>query len=822
MQAGTGPRHTRRVGQWTEFLAQDVRVAWRSACAHRVFTAIVVLTIALGIGANTAIFSVVDAVLLRPLPFAHGERIVSLWDTNPDKTVLRFGVSLPDFRDWKARTHSFTDMALYAGGLTSIAGRDGPESATWLVVTPKFLDVLGVHPMLGRSFGPDDARGETSNAVLISYGFYLRHFGGHRSALGSQLSINGRLRTVIGVLPRSADLLGPAFVGAPLDVITVVEFTTYSAVERHAQHLFGAIARLKPGVTVDAARADLYSVEVQVAHENPEIAGWTASLFRLSEDLSLGTRAPLLVLLGAAVLVLLIACANVANLLLVRGAARGREIAVRQALGASRGRLVTQLVVESVLLAAAGAAIGVAMAGVALRTLGDAIPAGVIPRTGGFGLDAGVIAFALGLSLCSAVLFGLWPAVRASLPSLGRALRDGGRGNTGDGRAHRTRRLLVIGELSLTVVLAVCAALVAKSLARMMRVDPGFRPEHAITAQITLGSGYPDSTGIAFYRSLLNDLDARPDIIAAGATDTPPLVGGGVFTSIRLVGQPPRPPNDPLMSTIRFVTPGFFRAMGMRMLGGRDVAWDEAAPTIVLSQTAARTFWPAASVIDQQIAFNTQPAGYQIVGEVNDAAQTSLASPPAPVVYVSMRRSVRLLHTMTLVVRGRGNAASLTPIVREAVHDIDPGLPIYNVQTLQSIVDHSVAQPRLNGALMAVFAIAALLLAALGLYGVVSYSVTQRRQELGLRVALGAQPGAVLRLVLGEGIALASIGIAIGGVGAFFAARIIRSWLFGIGPADPASFAGVAVLLAGVAIAASYLPARRASRVSPLTAMRGD
>ena len=454
--------------------------------------------------------------------------------------------------------------------------------------------------------------------------------------------------------------------------------------------------------------------------------------------------------------------------------------------------------------------------------LRGAIPAGVVPRTGGFGLDASLIAFALALSLCSAVLFGLWPAVRASLPSLARSLRDGGRGNTGDGRAHRTRRLLVVGELSLTVVLAVCAVLVAQSLARMMRVDPGFRPEHAITAQITLGAGYPDSTGIAFYRSLLNDLSARPDIVAAGATDTPPLVGGGVFTSIRLVGQPPRPPNDPLMSTIRFVTPGFFRAMGMRMIGGHDVAWDEAAPTIVLSRTAARTFWPNASAIDQQIAFNTQPTGYQIVGEVNDAAQTSLASPPAPVVYVSMRRSVRLLHTMTLVVRGRGDAASLTPIVREAVHGIDPGLPIYNVQTLQSIVDQSVAQPKLNGTLMGVFAGAALLLAALGLYGVVSYSVTQRRQDLGLRVALGAQPGAVLRLVLGEGVALAAAGIAIGTVGALFGARLIRSWLFGIGPADPSSFVLVAVLLAAVALAASYLPARRAARVSPLIAMRGD
>ncbi len=808
--------------RWAQAAADDARYTLRLMRRWPGFTAIVTLSLALGIGSATTVFSVVDAVILRPLPFAHGERLVSLWDTNPDKSVPRFGVSLPDFRDWQARTRSFADMALYATGFATLRGRGEPESVASLFVTRSFLDVLGLEPALGRAFGPDDERGEASNTVMLSYGFWRRRFGSDPRVIGTTVAVSGRARTVIGVLPPEAELLGPGLVGAPLDVVSVVEPSIYPRVELHAQHLFGAIGRLKAGVPLAQARTELAQVEAQVAAENPMIAGWTASVFPLAEDFSLGTRQPVLLLLAASGLLLLIACINVASLLLVRGAARARETAARQALGASRGRLVGQFAVESLILALTGGALGVVAGTVAERSVRAMVPFGVIVRAADIGLDARVVAFALGLTVATALGFGLLPAVRASAGDVSDGLREGGRANTGGRRSQRSRRALVVAEVSLAVVLLVCAGLVVQSLRLLLRVDPGFRPEHTMSAQVTLGRDYPDSSPVVFYRTLLADLEGRAGIEAAGATDTPPLTGGGIFTSIRLIGEPPRPPDRPLMSTIRLATPGFFRAMGMRVLAGHDFEWSEAGPSIVVSEAAARAFWPGRAATGRQIAFNVQPTGLPVVGVVNDARQASLATAPAPVVYVSMRRYAPLIRTMTVVVRGRGDDATLAAAIRAAVHDVDPGLPLYNVQPLTAIVDSSTAQTRLDALLLAVFAAAALLLAALGIYGVVSYSVTQRRQEIGVRMALGAAPSSVLRLVLGEGALLAVVGVVLGGLGAAAATSLVQAWLFGIERGDPATYAGVAAGLVVVAILASLVPARRAMRVDPATALRAE
>ncbi|HEX7939472.1 MAG TPA: ABC transporter permease, partial [Gemmatimonadaceae bacterium] len=635
--------------------------------------------------------------------------------------------------------------------------------------------------------------------------------------------LNGRPRTVIGVLPADAQLMGAAFLGAPLDVMTVVELTSFPRVERHAQHLFGALARLKPGVTLEQARADLLGVETQVAKENPEIAGWTASVFPLTEDLSLGTKQPLLILLAASGLLMLIACINVANLLLVRGATRAREIAVRQALGASRQRLVSQFVVESLILALGGGALGVLIAAGALNVIRGMIPFGVIVRAEDIALNGPVLAYAVLLSVVTALAFGLWPAVRASTLGLSSTLREGGRGASGANRSARARRVLVVAEVSVALVLVVCAGLVWQSVQNMLHVDPGFRVEKTVTAQITLGrDAYPDSAPVQFYRTLLANLEARPDIEAAGATDTPPLGGGGIFTSIRLIGEPPRPPDQPLMSTIRSVTPGFFRAMGMRMLSGHEMEWSAGGNTMILSEAAAKAFWPKQSILEKQIAFRLDTIGIPIVGEVSDARQTSLTAAPAPVVYISMQRYMKVFRTMTLVVRGRGDVASVVGTIRKAVHELDANVPLFNVQTMRDIVDASTAQARLNIALLGVFAVAALLLASMGIYGVVSYSVTQRWQEIGVRMALGAKPLDIVRLVLSEGASLAVIGVGIGLVGAFFATRLIQSWLFEVGRSDPATFASVAVGLVLVSLLASFVPARRATKVDPLLAMRSD
>ena len=803
-------------------IVHDARLALRLMRRFPLFSAIVVLTIALGVGATAAIFSAVDAVVLRALPFRNGDRLVSLWDTNPDGSVPRFGVSYPDFRDWQIRTRSFEDMAMYVGGVTTLVAPEGAESVAGLRVTSNFLTVLGITPTLGRGFGADDERGEASSSVIISYGYWQRRFGGDRGIIGRVVSVSGRPRTIIGVLPSDAQLLGAAFLGAPLDVMMVVELSSYANVQRHAQHLFGAIGRLKRGVSLTEARAELLRTEKEIAGENPEITGWTASVFYLTDDLSLNSKQPLLILLAASGLLLLIACINVANLLLVRGAARARETAVRRALGASRGRLVEQFVVEAVILGVLGGALGIAVAAIAVRVIRGMLPFGVIARAEDIGLNWHVMVFTFLLSIGAALLFGLWPALRPGRADASLSLGLRSRTAVGGGARGVTRRALVVAEMSLALVLLICAGLVSQSVRRMLRVDPGFRADHVVTATVTLSSSYNDTAAVAFYRTLLTSLEARPGIEAAGAADTPPLGGGGIFTSIRLIGEPPRPPDRPLMSTIRSVTPGYFRALGMNVLRGHDLEWDEPTTSMVLSKSAADAFWAGQDVVGKQIAFNTQPNGLPIVGEVSDTRQQSLATAPAPIVYVSMRRYARLFKNLTLIVRGRGPIGSTVATMREALREADPSLALYNVQTMTSIVDQSTAQQRMNIALLGVFALAALMLATLGIYGVVSYSVAQRRQEIGIRMTLGAQPTDIIRLVLGEGARMAGVGALLGIAGALFATRLVQSWLFEIGAVDPLTFACAAIGLVVVALLATYVPAKRATNVDPLVTIRAE
>ena len=807
------------LGRW---LVQDARHGVRRLRDAPGFSAIVIVTLALGLGAGTALFSVVDTVLLRPLPFAQDERLVMLYASNPDKSVPRFGVSYPDYRDWREQTRSFGDMALFASGSMVLQAPDGPQRVGGLFVSRNFFDVLGVRPFLGRLFGPEDERGESSTSLVLGYGYWQDRFGGDRSILGRTIEVNGRMRTIIGVLPPEVGLLGPAFLGERLGAVTVVEPSIYPRVENHAQHLFGSVARLKPGVTLEQARADLYATEVNIAAANPVIAGWTASVFPLRGELSLGTREPLLVLLAAAGLVLLIGCINVANLLLARGAARQRELSLRQALGATRGRLVVQLLTESLVLSLAGGLLGVAIADAGLRALRGSIPPGLFVRADDIRLDGSALSMALALSLLTALVSGLWPAIKVSVPALATSLRGGGHGSVGGPQAQRARRALVVAEVALALVMLVGASLVVESLRHMTQVDPGFRPERLVTAQVSLGARYPGADQVPLYRTLLTDLEGRPGIEAAGATDTPPLVAGGFFTSIHLVGMPPRPDNQPLMCSIVTATPGYFRAMGQPLLQGREMDWSDPQPTIVLSESAARAFWPGESPLGHRIAIGADTLGNEIVGVAGDTRRTSLSTPPVPVVYVAMQRYAALLRSASLVVRGRGDVATIVAATRAAVHDADPALPLYNVQTMQEVVDQSIAQPRLEASLMTLFGVVALLLAGFGLYAVISYSVVHRRQELGVRMALGATRRDVLRLVLSEGAALAAIGIAFGVVGALGATRLMESWLFGVSRTDVPTYAAVAAGLLAIALAACYAPARRATKVDPLVVMRGD
>jgi putative ABC transport system permease protein len=805
-----------RGGRMLEAMSHDARYAFRVARRFPAFTSIVLLTLGITIGANTAIFSVVDTVLFRPLPFPRGEELVLLYAQNPDKSLPRFSVSYADFLDWRTQTRGFTDIAAYASSsLTFVAGDDAQRLAG-LSVTNNFFDVLRTRPRLGRLFRNGDAESETDNEIVLTYGFWQRQFGADSTIVSRQVKVGGGTRTVIGVLPPEFDLDGRL-----LDVLTVLSPASIPNVESHGQHTVSVVGRLRPGVTLDAAQQDLAAVAARVAEANPSIAGWSANVFSLRDELVQGLKNPLLVLLAAAGLVLLIGCINVANLLLTRSALREREVVLRQALGASRGRLVGQLLVESAELALGGALLGLLIAKLTLPVILRVAPIGLLPDT--IGLDHRVLGFALALTVVTTVLVGLWPALSATRTRLAGSLRDGGRSSSSGMRTLRARRSLVVAETSLALVLLICAGLVLQSLDHIMSVDPGFRPDRVVSMRVSLpGPRYDDSTQVRFFRDLQSRLESRGGIESVGAANTPPISAGGIVTNIRLIGMPQRS-GEKMMGAATAIIPGYFRTLGMPVLQGRDVAWSDPQPMLVVSQSAARQFWPAQSPIGKRIGFGPRDTvGLEVVGVVGDSHSRGLTADAPAMIYMSYAGAARLARTMTLVVRGRGDVGAVVATTKQALREIDPTLALFSIRSVRDVVDQSVGQPRLNTTLLASFAVVAVVLAIIGIYGVVSYSVAQRTQEIGVRMALGAGQRDVLRLILREGAALATLGVVLGVAGAYAATPLIRSWLFGIERTDPRTTVAAAIGLVVIALGASYLPARRASRVDPLVAMRGD
>ena len=808
-----------RRGNTIDMIAQDARYALRMSRRFPMFTAIVVLTLGIAIGANTAIFSVVNAVLLRPLPFPNGDRLTFLFAQNPDKSLPRFSASYADFLDWRKETHAFAGMSAYTGAsLTLLTDRE-PIRLSQISATSDFFDVLQARPLLGRLYRGDEPALETSGEIILGYGFWQRQFAGDANIVGRTMKVgaNGTARTVIGVLPKEFTLDGNAF-----DVVTVFDPTGYPAIESHSQHMLNVVGRMKPGVTLAAAQQDLEAVAQRLAEQYPDIKGWSANVFSVRDELVRTIRSPLLVLFAAAGLVLLIGCINVANLLITRSTLREREVAMRQALGASRKRLVTQLLVESSELALGGAVLGLIVGKFAVAMIVRTAPTGLLPAD--TSLDARVLGFALAVTLLTTIIVGLWPALRATNSQLTPSLRDGGRSSTGGTRALRVRRSLVIAEVSLALVLLICAGLVVQSLRHMLEVDPGFNADHVVTMRVSLtGQRYNDSTQLRFFRDLQTQLDSRGGIESSGAANTPPISGGGIVTGVRPFGME-RPSNEPQMSAVTAVTPGYFRTMDMRLLQGRDVAWtDVGRATLVISQSAANAYWPGRSPIGKRIAFGQRDTiGLEIVGMVGDTHIRGLSADAPPMLYMHYQGAASIARSMSLVVRGRGDLASITATTKAVLQEVDATLPLFNPRAVSDLVDQSVGQPRLNTTLLTMFAVVALVLAAIGIYGVISYSVTQRTQEIGVRVALGAQQGDILGLVLREGVVLAIVGVIIGVGGAFIATPLIRTWLFGIGQSDVPTIAGTSAALVLVALLASYLPARRATRVDPLAAMRTD
>jgi putative ABC transport system permease protein len=800
-----------------ETVAQDLRYALRTMRKTPAFTAVVILTLGLGVGATSAIFSIVNAVLLRPLPYDNEKSLVRVYSAPPGDKMPRFSVSVPDYLDFKARNRVFADMAMWLNSTMTLSGGGEPERLSAIVSSDNLFTLMGVRPLYGRLF----LRGESEHpdGVVLSYGVFARRFGSDSTLIGRRITLNSTAKTVIGVLPPSFRLYT-----RDVDVWAPVAVSQIPKYENRANHLLRVIARLRPGVTVADAQRDIRRVAANLATEYArDNEGWKANVFAVRNEIVGDLTRPLMILLTASGLVLLIACINVANLQLTRSAGRGRELAVRRALGASRGRLVAQMLSESLAYALLGAALGVALGILGTRVLVALAPAG-INRLDEVALDTRVFGFAMVVALFTGLLFGLWPALRSSNPHIGGALRDGGRGSAGTIHAWRVRGALVVAELSLALTILVGAGLVLQSFRKILDVDLGIGIDNAVALRLTLSARYADSAIAPFYGRLQRELLAVPGITGVSASDRAPTQANASSTDIRLLERPEANVAGTLMSQVSVVTPDYFRTMEMKLLAGRDIAWQEPQKVAVVNDAAATKFWPGSSALGKHVVFGRRStdSGVVVVGVVSNVRRGDITSPEEPMVYIPVASAPSFGRTMMLVVRGSLGTTAAVNAAKRVLADIDPTLPVYDVRTVHEIVDDAVAQPRLNATLLGAFAALALLLAAVGIYGVIAHSVSQRRQEIGVRVALGAQPADVFRLVVRQGAALAAAGLAIGLVASWLMTPVLRSWLYEIEPSDPLTYAGVAIVLGAIALVATAIPARRATKVDPVLAMRAE
>jgi predicted permease len=800
-----------------ETMGQDLRYALRSMRRAPAFTLVVVLTLGLGVGATSAIFSIVNAVLLRPLPYGRPDEIVRVYSQVPDGTITRFSMSIPDFLDFRRRNRVFSDMAMWVNSTGTLSDGGEPERLSGVVATDNLFSVLGVTPLHGRLFVPNEA--EHGAAVILSYGVWARRFGSDSGIIGRRITLNGTAKTVIGVLPPSFRLYT-----RDVDIWEPMIVEQLPKYQNRSNHILRVIGRLRPGVRVEDAQLDIQRVARELAAEYPkEDEGWKANVFSIKQEIVGDVSRPLVILLVASGLVLLIACINVANLQLTRSAGRMRELAVRRALGASRGRLMVQMLMESVAFAALGGALGIAFGVIGTRALVAMAPAS-ISRLDEVSLDLRVFIFAMLVALLTGLVFGLWPALRSSNPQIGGALRDGGRGTAGGMQAWRARGALVIAELSLALTLLVGAGLVLQSFQKIVNLDLGIRTDRTVALRLTLPARYADSTQSPFYRDLQQRLLAMPGVTASSASDRAPVQGGGISTDIRLLERPDANVSGTLMSQVSAVIPDYFRTMGMHLLQGRDIGWNDQGSVAIVNNSAATRFWPGSTPLGKHVGFSRRStdSGFVVVGVVSDVRRGDITVPEEPMIYIPLQAGAGVVRTMVVVVRGSLGTAATVGAVKRAVHDIDPALPLYDVRTVDDLIGDTVAQPRLNAMLLGAFAALALLLAIVGIYGVVSHSVTQRRREIGVRVALGAQPRDVFRFVLRQGAMLAAIGVAIGLLGSWRLTAVLQSWLYEIKPTDPLTFFGVAALLVVVALVATAIPARRATKVDPVLAMRAE
>jgi len=798
-------------------MVQDLRFGLRMLRKQPGFTAVAVMTLALGTGANTAIFSVVNAVLLEPLPFAEAERLVVVWGQRAQFNLPRQTVSPPNYLDWEAQNQSFESIGAYTEGFSVLTGGEQPERLASLRVTAGLLPTLRVRPLLGRVFLPEEWHPSATGAVLLSHQLWQRRFAGDPQIVGRSVEINGTSETVIGVLP-------PDFLisDKQVDIVVPTVFNGRSLANRGGRFLT-VIARLKPGVSLPAARAEMGTIARRLEQQYPDAnAGHGVNLVPLRDELVGKVRPALLVLCGAVGCLLLISCANVAALLSVRAAARRREMAIRAALGAGRGRVVRQLITESLLLAVAGGAGGWLLARWGVGLLLSVGPAD-LPRLESLSFDGRVFGFTVVLALATGLLFGLLPALQVARPDLTDALKDGGKGATESAGQRRVRGWLVTAEVALAVVLLVGAGLLLRSFAKLTAVDPGFRPEHVIAADLSLSWGLDERGWIAFSQQALARVAALPGVRAAGLTHNLPLSGDSSTRAFTLPGRP-LPAGEKPAAEFRRVSPDYFRAMGVALLRGRAFGNQDRADApgvAIINEALARKFFGAEDPLGKRLLIEDgPPRPREVVGVVGDVRHFGPGIEPTPEMYVPYLD--RPYPNLTLVVRADGDPAGMAAALRREIAALAPALPVANLKTMEQYLAGSVTQQRFSLTLLALFGAVALLLAAVGIYGVMSYSVAQRTHEVGVRLALGARRGDVVRLVVGQGMRLAGLGVALGLVAAFGLTRLMQSLLFGVSATDPVTFAAIPLLLAGVAALACYLPARRASRVDPMAALRHE
>jgi putative ABC transport system permease protein len=779
---------------------------------------VAVAVLALGVGANTAIFSVVNAVLLRPLPFPGAGRIVAFMGVNPSKGITQSNMSAPDFADWRAEQRSFEALALYTSGNANMTGGDEPERVGTTAVSGDFFRVMGVGAARGRALLPEDAELGREPVAVIGHGLWVRRFGADPNVVGRRIEMSGRSIEIVGVMPEGFDFSQRSEVWAPLQLDV--------AKEPRDNRSFRVVGRLKNGVTLESARAEMDALTARLSQAYPVTnGGWGLRLESLQDSMVGQLRRLLFVLLAAVGLLLLIACANVANLTLVRAASRRREVAVRLALGASRMRVARQMLTESLLLALAGGAAGVGLS-VWLTELLVALSPRNTPRLDETSLDARVLLFALGATLLTGLVFGLAPALQASKASLNEALKEGGRGVAEARGRGRGRGLLVVAEIAISLVLLVGAGLLVKSFLRLQQVNPGFDASHVLTMRVALpGARYPDANKKAeFYASLVERVKALPGVETAAATLSLPLNGSNysVWRAFIREGRP-LAPEESENAAYSVVTPDYFRALRIPLVRGRAFTdRDDAgsAMVAVINEPLARKIFPGEDPVGKHITvWRDEKFPREIVGVVGEAKPQSLDSDSMLQVYVPERQDASW-GGMSLLVRTQGDPEALTQAVRSEVRALDRNQPVYDVKTMSQVVADSTAYRRLAALLMAGFASVALLLACVGLYGVISYAVARRTHEIGIRMALGAQARDVLRLVLRQGGALVLAGVAVGVAAAFAATRALASMLYEVSATDATVYALVALLLSAVALLACLVPARRATKVDPMVALR--